>query len=230
MRLSSEDKQVRRDYRRRLWESTPAPQLFPLGRVIVTLLLSASQFAFSILRHKWNPKAPPPQLAKEMWISFAIVIVLYMVIYGLEWSWNYVAVAPRIMDRNNQEQLTTQKNEISSLRQQVDSSEKVRKVKRELAPLLNQQAILQDRLLSAANGAELSSGANAVQEWRDQVVTLLREADEPTDAEVFSQAGRVVSALEIAKHPDVWEWKREEVARLDLYCKQLAQIREKRRF
>jgi cytochrome c-type biogenesis protein CcmE len=36
-------------------------------------------------------------------LIFALVtIVIYMVMYALEWSWNYVVLAPMIVDGKNQ--------------------------------------------------------------------------------------------------------------------------------
>jgi hypothetical protein len=69
MRPTSEENQKRRDYRRRVGRSTPHPKLFPLPRLIVTLIFSVAQFVFSVLRHKWNPKSPTPQVGREMLIT-----------------------------------------------------------------------------------------------------------------------------------------------------------------
>src|ERR1700694_2516417 len=111
MRPSSAEKQKRRDYREKLWRSTPHPKLFPFPRLAVTIMLSGAQFAFSVLRHKWNPKSPTPQLGREMLIFSAIAIIFYMVIYALEWSWNHVVLSPMIMDSENQAKLKQQGDE-----------------------------------------------------------------------------------------------------------------------
>src|SRR5207244_4371508 len=165
------------------------------------------------------------------WVKFNVSIIIVNI--GMTASVSSLIcdiIAPMIMKTDNQEQLAKQKNEISSLKQELDSSEKVKNLKRKLAPLINQEISLHDRLLSAQDGAELTSGAAAVREWVSRVITLLKEADEPTDAEVFSQAGRVVSAQQLAEFHYVRDWKREEVARLTLYCRELAQIKSTRRF
>src|SRR2546422_6019630 len=227
--MTAEEKK-RRDYWHRVRQHMPQLKFWPLDRLVAALALSGGQRGFAVLRHKWNPKSPPPELIKEVVIFTVATIIIYMVMYAFEWSWNYVVMAPMIMDGDNQEQLTKQKNEISSLKLELDSSEKVKNVKRKLAPLINQEISLHDRLLSAQDGAELTSGAAAVREWVSRVITLLKEADEPTDAEVFSQAGRVVSAQQLAEFHYVRDWKREEVARLTLYCRELAQIKSTRRF
>lgn len=115
MRATTEEKQARRDYRDRRWESTPRPKLFPFPRLAVTLILSVGQFGFAVLRHRWSPKSPTPQVGKDMLIFAVVTIIIYMVIYALEWSWNYVVLAPMIQDQKSQKQLKQQAEEISSL-------------------------------------------------------------------------------------------------------------------
>ncbi len=111
----SADKERRREYRERLWRSTPHPKLFPLSRLLVSITLSGSQSGFTVLRHRWNPNVLLPHVGVEMFWFIVVGIIVYMVIYALEWSWNYVALAPMIVDSDNQTKLKQSADEIATL-------------------------------------------------------------------------------------------------------------------
>lgn len=111
----SADKEGRREYRERLWRSTPHPKLFPLSRLLVSIVLSGSQSGFTVLRHRWNPNVPLPHVGVEMFWFIVVAIIVYMVIYALEWSWNYVALAPMIVDSDTQTKLKQRADEIATL-------------------------------------------------------------------------------------------------------------------
>lgn len=230
-RPTKAEKQARSDYRDRLWQSTPHPKLFPLPRLAVTLLLSGGQFCFGVLRHRWNPRSPI-QVGREVIIFSAVTIIIYMVIYALEWSWNYVVLSPMIIDNLNQTKLKQNADEIASLNEKLASSSQGQKeIKRRLAALMEREVEIRERLERVNNDPELAELVAESEDWVRQTILALKDSGELTDAVAFSQVGKLPQSAEQAQEwrhiPD--EPRRRQLIRLAMYCKKLNQIMDNRR-
>jgi hypothetical protein len=182
------------------------------------------------LRHRWNPKSPPPQVGNEVLIFALVTIVIFMVMYALEWSWNYVVLAPMIVDGKNQAKIDAQADEIASLKEQSELSKKRKEIGIEFAALMRQEVDLRQRLKSALDGDEFTKLIREADDWVNQTVGVLKEAGLPTDAEAFYQVGPIeLSSEQLERFAHVAEWKRDVIARLALYRQTLDQIKENRR-
>jgi hypothetical protein len=107
---------------------------------------------------------------------------------------------------------------------------KHRETKLRLASLMEQEAELRQRLISAPSNADFSKTSKECEQWVTETVALLNEADLPTDAVAFSQ---IRNLAPVAKYVDefrhVQDWKRGELAKLAMYREKLDQIRDVRR-
>jgi hypothetical protein len=83
--------------------------------------------------------------------------------------------------------------------------------------------------MNAHNGAVFSEAVRAHTEWVKRAVNVLKNANLPTDAEIFSQAGNAEpSQGQIAGVRGI-SWKRRDLAKVAMYRQTLDQIIANRR-
>jgi hypothetical protein len=58
------------------------------------VLISFTGFGVFKFRQRWDPKVRATTTMKEILISSAIGIGVYMILYALEFSWNFVVISP----------------------------------------------------------------------------------------------------------------------------------------
>ena len=126
MSANSPDKSERREYRKRRWRGTPIPKLFPFSRLVISIVLSGANSGVSILRHKWNPTLPEPHVGAEMLWFIAVGIIVYMVFYAMEWSWNYVEVSPAVLDKQKRSEITELTDRLRAVEPSLDRQRKTR--------------------------------------------------------------------------------------------------------
>ncbi len=151
-----------------------------------------------------------------------IGIAVYMVIYALEWSWNYVEVSPLSLDKKN-------RTEIAGLTKKLEaiepSLELQRKTRIRFAKLMEAGATLELSMRITQSNAEFSAMIPTLSDWIKQTVTALTDAGMETDASTFLRAGEGArSAVQLAKFDHVLAWKRTQMAQLESYRDKLQEI------
>jgi hypothetical protein len=188
--------------------------------------VSGAQFGFTVLRHKWNPSAPEPQVGKDVLIFGVVTVIVYMVIYALEWSWNYVVLAPMIMDGENQKELKEQADVLASLSQGQNE------IKVRVANLMERYEEIFERLERVQNDAEFAELVTESEKWIRDTIAALKDGGEPADAVAFSQVGKVPpSAADVHRFRHILdETRRAHLIRLTMYRESLRQIMSNRRW
>jgi signal transduction histidine kinase len=160
-----------------------------------------------------------------MLIFTAVTIVIYMVIYALEWSWNYVELAPMIVDSENQAKLKQQAVEIAALSERLNEASRQKEIRIQIAARMRRGRDLHEQLAGALARTELHKYTTEIDEWKNQTIASLNEANLQIDGELFSQAASQPPTPEQqAVFGAYTDWKRYELARLDLYRKKLEEI------
>jgi hypothetical protein len=110
------------------------------------------------------------------------------------------------------------------------ADDKHKAIKNRMATLLTQEREIFAALKAAPDNAEYTEAIRKADDWVNKTVALLRDADQPTDAEELRQIGYAeLSSEYLARFSHIPEWKRSVVARQLLYRQTLDQIRSNRR-
>lgn len=151
-------------------------------------------------------------------IFIAVAVSVYLVIYALEWLWNYVVVSPQLLDERNLAQIAEQANEIARL--------SCSKTQREtFASLMNVGLFLTEAFTRATDADEFKKYIPDFLEWVDNTITALTEAGLDTEAVAFSQVSSVApSSEQKAAFDDLESWKRHHLARLAASRAKLSEI------
>jgi hypothetical protein len=111
-----------------------------------------------------------------------------------------------------------------------DSAKKQKELKIRVGAAMKQGADIYDSFVSTLNGRDFSEVDRKADEWIKQTYAMLNEAEEPSDAESFSQVRHIVLSREhVASFMHLPEWKRERVAAFSLYRHALNHIKETKR-
>jgi hypothetical protein len=149
-----------------------------------------------------------------------------------------VALFPAAL-RADARELIQEWKEFSEKQQQTKAStnpengelaKKQKELKTKVGTAMKQASDLYDSFISAGNGKDFSEVDRKADEWINQTYTMLNEADEPADAEAFSQVRHLLLSREqLDKFGYLPEWKRERVARFSHYRHALNHIKETKR-
>jgi len=235
MERSIEEKQRRRDYRERLRQSTPRPKLFPFSRLVVSAALSGTQSGISTLRHRLNPSLPAVHMGTGMALFIMGGIVVYMIFYILEWSWNYVVVSPRMVHYEDQAKLKQQAHEIAALTEKLKTPDSVKKQKETsitFANLVKEGKDIEEQIITNQKPHELTAITQQLNDWIERTEAALIESNLHADASIFVRSGERPSTEQTRDAvPDYVRnqpWKHNALARLSLYLKKLQEIVERR--
>ena len=111
------------------------------------------------------------------------------------------------------------------------TDDKHKEIKSRLAVLLAREREIFASLKSASDNAQFTELIRKADEWVNEVAALLKEADQPTDAEMFCHVGHLeLSSEQLARCSHIPDWKRDVVVRQLLYRQTLDQIKSNRRF
>lgn len=157
-----------------------------------------------------------------------IGIAVYMVIYALEWSWNYVEVSPMIVDHDNQVKLKEQTDQIAALTGQLETSSAIKQVKVALAALMKEGKHIEERMVTNQNSHEFSTLSQQLTDWVSRTADALIEFDLHTDAEVFRHSGERPSDQQTRAIPAyIQSWKRHDMSRFSVYWQTLVEIKNR---
>jgi hypothetical protein len=110
------------------------------------------------------------------------------------------------------------------------ADDKHKNIKTRLAALMRQAREIHASLKEASDNTEYTKLVGKAADWEHDVISLLNEAELPTDAEMFHQVGYAeLSSEQLARLSHVPEWKRHVIARFLLHYQTLDQIRSNRR-
>jgi len=144
--------------------------------------------------------------------SIAVGVILFFIASFLAWKEQYNA---RIA---------------AEYRLNGDSAKKQKELKIRVGAAMKQGADIYDSFISALNGRDFSEVDQKADEWIKQTYKMLNEAEEPSDAESFSQVRHIVLSREhVASFMHLPEWKRERVAIFSFYRHALNHIKETKR-
>ncbi len=161
----------------------------------------------------------------------AVGILVYMVIYALEWSWNYVVLAPMILDTENQSKLQQQTGHIAALTEKLEMLNKQKEVRLSFAKLMDDGKGLQIRMITCQDNSEFNSVlCPKMLEWITSTFNAFVEAGLDTDAIAFRDSGDAPSPTRVqaeARHY-LQQWKHYPMAQLAIYMAKLQEIVERR--
>ena len=156
--------------------------------------------------------------------TFLVIVVgiaVYMAIYILEWSWNYIEISPAILDKQRKEQIDT-----------LEALARKRQNGIRIARLMEDASKLDTTIRMVQNNQELNSTvAPQLSAWIANVVTALTESGIPTDAAAFLHSGERPTAEQtkaVAMANFAPEWKQYYMTQLALYRAKLQEIVERR--
>ncbi len=216
------------DYWSRAFREAPDPRLFPIARVITPLVVSGANFFASYFRHRANPRSQLP-VAREVLIFAVITLVVYMVLYACEWSWNSLVISPATLDRQVRGQTAERDNQIAALKETISSARKERQQGEQFAELMGRGRILSEAFSCAPDNATFNARVPDLLRWVGDTVAALQESGFLTDAMAFSDSGTIPpSQAQVSAFNHLQDWKRYQVAQLSMYRQKLHEIVERR--
>jgi hypothetical protein len=219
------DKRQCIDYWKAVRRLAPHTKLFPLPRVIAPLVVALANFIVARYRHEQHPKSLPSPVGKEVLIFAAVTIVVYMILYVCEWSWNSVVMSPPILDKQRTDKITdlTKKLEESSRQSQTGNT---------FASLIETGRAIELRMFTSRTGAEFSPLSLQFNDWCKCVEGALIESGLQTDASIFAHSGERLSQEQIKTFIPSYiqkeTWKHYDIARITVCLAKLQEIIERR--
>jgi len=171
-----------------------------------------------------------------MFWFIVVGIIVYMVIYALEWSWNYVVLAPIIVDSANQAKLQQQSRDISALieKLQGSNSETLRRssIQCLFANLMETGKDIEEKMLINMNPHEHNTISQSFDDWVDSIVGALTEFVSATDASFFRHSGERPTDKQQSEIVPFYlktnTWKHYDVTRASIYLAKLQEIIERK--
>ena len=161
----------------------------------------------------------------DVWADLLIIVGSYAVVVLGTFVVNLFR-APVWLDNDRAKEIA----DLTAKLKLVEPLRGQKEIKLKFAALMRRQVEIRGRLECAPNGAEFTKSLAEVKEWISQTVSLLNEAELPTDAEAFSQVGNLAPVAEdVDEFRHVEDWKRGDLARLRMYRKKLDAIMSNRR-
>jgi len=157
-----------------------------------------------------------------------IGIAVYMIIYALEWSWNYVEVSPMVLDEQKRTEIAGLTEKLKAIE---PSSDRQRQTRIAFAALMEEGKELEVRMLTAQSGAEFSPMGLQVNDWVERTKCAFIEAGLHTDASAFAHSGERPSDEQMKAIPFYLKkqvWKHYDIARITAYLAKLQEIIERR--
>jgi hypothetical protein len=171
-----------------------------------------------------------------MFWFIVVGIIVYMVTYALEWSWNYVVLAPMIVENTNQAKLRQQSEDISALTEKLEASsgEAQRKIETRIAfaSLMEEGKSIEEKLLINPNPHEHNAISESFNGWINRAAEALAESGFQTDATLFRHSGERPTDVQqnaiVPFYLKMIVWKHYDITRASIYLAKLQEIIERK--
>jgi hypothetical protein len=189
------------------------------------LVVALANFIVAKYRHEQHPQSLPSPVGREVLIFAAVTIIVYMILYACEWSWNYVVISPAILDKQRTD-------EISALSEKLKLREEKSGASLTFATLVGEGNDLLTRMITSQGGAAAHPLSQQLNDWIKTAESALKQSGLLADASIFVHCGEKLSPEQtkalIPNYIQRETWKHYDVARLSVYLAKFQEIVERK--